>query len=83
MSVRPTSRARSTIHRRWLRRIVAVAAGAVLVMAIAAPAAAMKPARGCTQDFVAMTQAEFKALSASVGVPADAPRVARMERAVG
>ncbi len=42
-----------------------------MVAAVASPVAAAKPARGCTQDFVPMTQAEFKALSASVGVPAD------------
>ena len=67
----PAHGTRSTLRGRWLARSLALSASAALAMAIASPAAAAKPARGCTQDFVPMTQAEFKALSLSVGVPAD------------
>ena len=41
----------------------------LLCLAVAAPASAAKPTRGCPQGSALMTRDDFKALSLSVGVP--------------
>ena len=55
--------------RKSLLRAGSLLVSLLLCLAMAAPASAAKPTRGCTKDFVLMTRDEFIALSLSVGVP--------------
>jgi hypothetical protein len=53
-----------------MRRFVPVVLAGLLALALAAPAAAVKPARGCPNEgFVPMTREEFRQLSRDLGVP--------------
>lgn len=55
-----------------MRRIVTAIAIAALTLAVAAPANAAKPARGCPNDgFVLMNYPDFRDLSIELGVPED------------
>lgn len=53
-----------------MRPILAIAAAGLLAFAVASPAIAGKPDRGCPNDgFTAMTYQQFRDLSLSLGIP--------------
>ena len=56
---------------RGIIRAVTWLSTAMLLLAAAVPASAARPARGCSDDKVAMTRDEFRDMSLELGVPSE------------